>query len=435
MLRRRVLWVMMLALAAACGGSSSSDETSPTPAGGDALDEAHRGLAFGIPGRSTTHAVVVRVTGLAGAIGLTLRNNVSSFLAMDADGVGTFATRVADGGTWDVSVSIPPRCPVRKCTVANGFGMGMSHDQVVEVTCVAPAVTLFTSSWGDDPDWLGMTDDPLTATKTRRVTWSGLAGKKAFTGVGNTAVDPVRSILYVADQQDRRVLVYPYAFTVTGDVAPARIINLPASATTVKGVAVSTQLDRLWVSTGTHVMQFNGASGADGTPDPAVVLPVAGASAMDYSWATDRLFVADPVGRRVVTFDGVSTVSAASTAARVLNLTTLHPYAVRYDQCSAHLFIGSRDPDAGGNGLVVFYDSRVSGTVNEDVDSEARMQGGNFMMLALDGVGNLYTAPDSAVSVRVYADAGAWYGAVNPSPVRTLTTAMNKGYGLAAAAH
>jgi hypothetical protein len=68
-----------------------------------------------------THAVGGTVRGLAGS-GLVLEDNVGDPLPIAADGSFTFATNVASGATYAVTVKTQPTTPWQTCLVANGSG-------------------------------------------------------------------------------------------------------------------------------------------------------------------------------------------------------------------------------------------------------------------------------------------------------------------------
>lgn len=103
-------------LLAACGGGGGS--TTPTPTG-----------PFTIGGS---------ITGLTGS-GLVLRNNGGDDKTITADGSYTFATSVANGGSYNVSVLTHPTSQV--CTVANASGSAGANVTNANVSCV-PAYTI-----------------------------------------------------------------------------------------------------------------------------------------------------------------------------------------------------------------------------------------------------------------------------------------------------
>ena len=68
-----------------------------------------------------SYAVGGTVTGLSGS-GLVLQDNLGDNLSVSAAGTFTFATPVADGSVYKVTVLTPPASPSQTCTVTNGSG-------------------------------------------------------------------------------------------------------------------------------------------------------------------------------------------------------------------------------------------------------------------------------------------------------------------------
>jgi alpha-tubulin suppressor-like RCC1 family protein len=82
------------------------------------------------------------VTGLAGS-GLVVRNNAGDDLAISGDGSFTFATPVASGGTFGVTVQTQPLQPTQTCTVSSGAGRVDSGNITdVQVTCTTNTFTI-----------------------------------------------------------------------------------------------------------------------------------------------------------------------------------------------------------------------------------------------------------------------------------------------------
>ena len=92
---------------------------------------------------TNTYTVGGTVSGLAGS-GLVLQNNASDDLSISADGAFTFATPVASGGNYAVTVIKQPAVPSQTCTVSNGSGTIAS----AAVTNVAIACTTNTYTVG-----------------------------------------------------------------------------------------------------------------------------------------------------------------------------------------------------------------------------------------------------------------------------------------------
>jgi hypothetical protein len=85
---------------------------------------------------TSSYTVGGTVSGLTGS-GLVLRNNAGDDLAVTANGSFTFATPVAKGATYSVTVVTQPANPAQTCVVAYGSGMMASAN----ITTVAIACT------------------------------------------------------------------------------------------------------------------------------------------------------------------------------------------------------------------------------------------------------------------------------------------------------
>ena len=84
--------------------------------------------------QAITYAVGGSVSGLSGA-GLVLRNNGGDDLAVAANGAFAFATRVASGGAYAVTVRSQPAGQV--CSVQNGSGTASGNVGNVQVSCTS----------------------------------------------------------------------------------------------------------------------------------------------------------------------------------------------------------------------------------------------------------------------------------------------------------
>ena len=118
MMARTVLAVGLVAILAAC--DSGNDPTVPS---------------FTIGGT---------VSGLTGS-GLVLQNNALDNLSISTNGTFAFATPVASGGNYAVTVLTQPASPSQTCTVSNGSGTVSDADVAVTIQC-AEAYILPTSA-------------------------------------------------------------------------------------------------------------------------------------------------------------------------------------------------------------------------------------------------------------------------------------------------
>jgi 6-phosphogluconolactonase (cycloisomerase 2 family) len=84
---------------------------------------------------SGTRTIGGTVSGLSG-LGLLLRNNGGDTLTVSANGAFTFATPLASGASYSVTVFQQPSSPTQTCTVSNGTGtVGSSNVTNVAVSC------------------------------------------------------------------------------------------------------------------------------------------------------------------------------------------------------------------------------------------------------------------------------------------------------------
>lgn len=108
---------------AGCSGSGGTGATPPPPP-------------------AQTYTVGGAVTGLAGA-GLVLQNNAGDDLAVGATGTFKFATALAAGAAFNVTVKIQPATPTQTCVVTNAAGtVGNANVTNVAVACTTNTYTI-----------------------------------------------------------------------------------------------------------------------------------------------------------------------------------------------------------------------------------------------------------------------------------------------------
>lgn len=88
---------------------------------------------------TNTYAVRAAVSGLSGS-GLVLQNNAGDDLSVAADGTHAFATPVASGASYAVTVRTQPSGPLQTCTVTSGTGTVADTDVSVAVQCASAYV-------------------------------------------------------------------------------------------------------------------------------------------------------------------------------------------------------------------------------------------------------------------------------------------------------
>src|ERR1700722_111638 len=95
-------------------------------------------LLYGCGGRGgaqNTYTVSAKVSGLSGS-GLILQLGGGSDVAVMADGSYTFATPLASGTSYQISVKTQPSSPQQTCSVANGSGTISAGNVTATITCV-----------------------------------------------------------------------------------------------------------------------------------------------------------------------------------------------------------------------------------------------------------------------------------------------------------
>jgi hypothetical protein len=96
---------------------------------------------------TNTYSIGGTVSGLAGT-GLVLQNNDGDDVVIGADGDFTFATELADGSPYSVTVLIQPTDPSQVCDVSNGSGQLAGSDvSDVNVTCATKPDDIFIDSF------------------------------------------------------------------------------------------------------------------------------------------------------------------------------------------------------------------------------------------------------------------------------------------------
>jgi len=96
----------------------------------------------GVVCTTSTFTVGGNVTGLAGT-GLKLQNNAGDTLAISANGIFTFATPVASGAPYAVTILTQPTGPSQTCSVSAGSGtVGAGNATGVTVNCATNSYTV-----------------------------------------------------------------------------------------------------------------------------------------------------------------------------------------------------------------------------------------------------------------------------------------------------
>lgn len=152
---------------------------------------------------TNSYTVGGTVSGLPGSTQVTLRNNGGDALTLSANGAFTFATPVAHGGSYSVTVGTQPVGGT--CTVSSGSGSNLAANvSSVSVSCSVPA-----TSWFYVPDYgnnrvLGYSLNRTTGALT------SIPGSPWAAGSNNrwVATNPARTFLYTSNQGANTVSAY-----------------------------------------------------------------------------------------------------------------------------------------------------------------------------------------------------------------------------------
>ena len=86
---------------------------------------------------TNTYSISGTIQGLAGS-GLVLQNDGADDLSITVNGAFTFATPIASGDAYDVTVKTQPDTPIQSCSVSAGNGTVVDHEvTTVVVDCAA----------------------------------------------------------------------------------------------------------------------------------------------------------------------------------------------------------------------------------------------------------------------------------------------------------
>jgi hypothetical protein len=90
---------------------------------------------------TTTFTIGGAVSGLSGS-GLVLQDNGGDSYSVTGNGAFTFATKIANGSAYAVTVKTQPSSPSQTCTVAHGTGTASGNVTNVTVTCTAATFSI-----------------------------------------------------------------------------------------------------------------------------------------------------------------------------------------------------------------------------------------------------------------------------------------------------
>lgn len=180
-------------------------------------------------GSAPTATINVTVSGLDAA-GLVLQNNAGDNLAVAANGVSTFATALAAGSAYSVSVQTQPGAPSQFCSVTNGSGTVASGD-ITNIAVICTDVARFAYVANGDTTVSTYTLNPTTGEMTSTGSTATLSGPGAV----------IKAI--VADAQGRFVIALDTGrgFVVSGAInrSTGQLLGINVATTSSSPAAIA----------------------------------------------------------------------------------------------------------------------------------------------------------------------------------------------------
>ena len=153
---------------------------------------------------TNSYAVGGTVSGLAGS-GLVLQNNAGDDLSIAGDGSFNFATEVASGADYAVTVKTSPVMLAQTCTVTAGSGTVTSAPvTTVQVDCVTPTPRFALVTQGHVNTVTSYAIDPATGAFINPPVATAATGN----GPLSIAIDPTKRFVYVANVDSSNVSAY-----------------------------------------------------------------------------------------------------------------------------------------------------------------------------------------------------------------------------------
>jgi Galactose oxidase, central domain len=253
-------------------------------------------------GTSGTVTIAGTVVSLAGS-GLVLQDNGGDNLTITASGGFTFATALAAGTMYNVTVLTQPSNPSQVCTVADGTGTANQNVGNIVVTCSTPSISIGGSVSGLDGTGLVLQNNggdnlPISANGTFKFATLLVSGAPYNVTVLTQPSSPAQVCT-----------VSMGSGTATANVTAVAVV-CPAVFNTIGG-----QIVGLYVPTGqtaNGVLQDNGGDNLPFTGNGPFTFPTAIAFGSSYDV---NLFVApqtQPQGSRIYGFQGTATADVTS---------------------------------------------------------------------------------------------------------------------------
>lgn len=277
----------------------------------------------------TTNKYIIRgtVTGLSGT-GLVLQNNGGDDLTVTSNGMFDFATTVASGATFDVTVSAQPSGPTQTCTVSGGSGtVGGGDVASVAINCSTNRYTISGTVSGLAGDVVLQNNggDDLVVSAN---------GTFSFATTVASGDDYDVTVLAQPDSPAQTCIVSTGSGTVTNAAVADVVVTCTTNRYTIRGTVSG-------LATGESVVvRNNGADTLAISGDGAFAFPVTVSSGQMYAVA---VFVQpdSPIAQECVVSNGTGTVTSAD----VTNVSV---------SCTTRSFtIGGTVTGVSGSGLVL----------------------------------------------------------------------------------
>lgn len=406
--------------------SAASLTVAAPPVPDFSLGAASGTVVEGASGPATIN--ITRTNGHAAAITLGIQAN-----AQNITGSGTIGASASSG---ILTIAVPMGVAAGPLSlVLSGTDGTFTHTAALNLTVGALAkVRFFSASWGDNA--IRITDDLLNV--------PGVATPRLIQGantqinnmhVDHLAVDRTRKMIYVANTNPAKILVWHNADTVSGNVAPDRVITLQG-LTSFEGVTIDSAHDRLYVAGiagSATVCAVNAASTLNGNVTPTAFLNAPGVW-LCLDPVNDRLYTSEGgIGAdKVYRFDSASTLATGATPSRTLSFTGLSLRKIWVDPASDRIYLASRNGSPAGFNIFAFNGAAaLTGTIADpDTTSAARMPLYNAMNVMVDAGDRLYFWEDSATNVRIFFNASALAGTITRQPDKAVPGVVHFGYGM-----
>jgi len=246
-----------------------------------------------------------------------------------------------------------------------------------------------------------------------------------ISGPQHLFVDTNADRLFVANQGGRSILIFDNASTLTGNIAPTRVISGNATSLAAPvDIALDTVNNLLYVADGTSILVFSSASSANGNTTPVRNINMGvtiGGLLLDAP--NDQLYLSDPGDQAVDRLDGASTQDVVGIVGGAIagpDTRLSAPKGLALDAAGRIIVTNSATPVG-----ITIYPSAGTATgdvipvVNITGSSTALQAPGQIALNRSVGNGELYVLEPLGGSILVFTNVSTTTG--NLAPARTLS--------------